>query len=250
MERGGPQVIPRPGEWSHGRPAPWAEVADPASCCTLDRVAEVLPPGHRGRPSPVADEGGIPSSVLLPLYQGEHGVEVVLTRRAWNLRTHRGEVSFPGGRSEPGETPIHTACREAHEEVALRPELVHPLGELDHLTTVTRRAYIVPVVGVVDGRPELRANEHEVDGILFVPLAELLEPGVFREERWGTGETSRPIYFFELMGDTVWGATAAMLRQLLCRLTGVDRGEPVDDDPARDLPPGVRPPMADDPGVF
>lgn len=250
MDRGGPQIIPRPGQWSPGRPAPWADLTDPGSACTLERVASILPVGHRGRPSPVSNEGGIPSAVLIALYDGDAGVEVVLTRRSWNLRTHRGEVSFPGGRSDPGESPLTTALREADEEVALRPSTVRPLGELDHLTTITRRAYIVPVVGVVDGRPLLQPNTAEVDGILHVSLAELLEPGVFREERWGSGDLSRPIYFFELHGDTVWGATAAMLRQLLCRLTGVDRGEAVDDDPARDLPPWVRPPGADDPGVF
>ena len=71
--------------------------------------------------------------------------------------------------------------------------------------------------------------------------------GVFREEVWGEGPLSRPIYFFDLDGDTVWGATAAMLRQLLARLTGTDPGSVLDMDPARDVPPGFRlPGEADD----
>ncbi len=186
------------------------------------------------------DEGGTPSAVLVPLYEGADGLEVVLTRRDWNLRTHRGEVSFPGGRADPGEDLTTTALREALEEVALDPARVEPLGELDHLTTVTRRAYIVPVVGLLAGRPDLHPNDGEVDAVLHVPLAELLRPEVFREERWGDEVNGRPVYFFELVGDTVWGATAAMLRQLLCRLTGADPGGDEENDPARGAPSGFR----------
>ena len=171
--------------------------------------------------------------MLVPLYEDRGELHVVLTRRAQTLRTHKGEVSFPGGRADPGETYLQTALREAFEEVAMDPESVEPLGELDHLTTVTRRAYIVPVVGLLPGRPDLTPNPGEVDQILHVALSELMDPEVFREEMWGSGETARPIYFFDLVGDTVWGATAALLRQLLARLTGTDPGAPTDLDPAR-----------------
>jgi 8-oxo-dGTP pyrophosphatase MutT (NUDIX family) len=189
----------------------------------------------RGLASPVAARGASPSAVLIALYEQDGELHVVLTRRSWNLRTHRGEVSFPGGRSDPGEDPVTTAVREAHEEVRLDPALVEPLGELDHLTTVTRRAYIVPVVATLSEPPRLHPNPAEVEQVLQVPLSELLEPGVFREERWGSAELSRPVYFFDLHGDTVWGATAALLRQLLALLTGTDPGGPVDRDPARDI---------------
>ena len=171
--------------------------------------------------------------MLIPIY--EHGGElhVVLTRRAQSLRTHKGEVSFPGGRADPGETYVEAALREAREEVFLDTSLVEPLGELDHLTTVTRRAYIVPIVGLIHGRPELGRNPSEVEAVLHVPLSELMSPHVFREELWGEGESARPVYFFELVGDTVWGTTAALLRQLLAMLTGTDPGGPTDLDPAR-----------------
>lgn len=238
--RGGPQEIPRPEVWSPGRPAPWAGLTPADRRVESARVRTVFPPGLHGSPSPVADEGGTPSAVLVPLYEDAGDLHVVLTRRDWNLRTHRGEVSFPGGRAEPGESPLDTALREAAEEVSLDPGAVEPLGELDHLTTVTRRAYIVPVLGLVRSRPELRPNEGEVDEVLHVPVAELLEPEVFREERWGPDDVARPVYFFDLVGDTVWGATAAMLRQMLARLTGTDPGDPLDYDPARGTPPGFR----------
>jgi 8-oxo-dGTP pyrophosphatase MutT (NUDIX family) len=235
--RGGPQFIPRPAEWSPGGPAPWADVVIPDLAGVAERARGLLPAGRRGVPSPVAAEGAAPSAVLIPLYQDEDGPRVVLTRRSWNLRTHRGEVAFPGGRSDPGEDAVTTAVREAREEVGLDPALVEPLGELDHLTTVTRRAYIVPVVAWISRPPILSPNPIEVDEVLPVAVAELLRPGVFREERWGSAELSRPVYFFDLHGDTVWGATAALLRQLLALLTGSDPGGAIERDPARDIPP-------------
>ncbi len=231
--RGGPQVIPRPALWTPGRPAPWSQVGSTSGLIVPERVRDAVPPNRRGNPSPVASLGASPSAVLIPIYEHDGELWVVLTRRAQSLRTHRGEVSFPGGRADPGETMVQAALREANEEVFLDPLLVEPLGELDHLTTVTRRAYIVPVVGLLPGRPELGRNPAEVEAVLHVPLRELMSPGVFREERWGEGELSRPVYFFELVGDTVWGATAALLRQLLALLAGADPGGPTDLDPAR-----------------
>jgi 8-oxo-dGTP pyrophosphatase MutT (NUDIX family) len=234
--RGGPQKIPRPSEWSPGRPAPWAPLGPAERSVDAARVRREFPAGAVGRPSPVADGSSTFSAVLVPLYEDAGELHVVLTRRAWSLRTHRGEVSFPGGRAEPGEDHVGTALREAWEEVALDPSDVEALGELDHLTTVTRRSYIVPVVALLPGLPDLRGNDGEVDAVLHVPVGELLTDGVFREELWGTPELGRPVYFFELVGDTVWGATAAMLRQLLCRLTGASPGDRHDLDPAGDVP--------------
>ena len=91
------------------------------------------------------------------------------------------------------------------------------IGELDHLTTFSSQARIVPYVARLPHKPALIANPDEVDKILNVPLSELLLPGVYREERWawpGSIE-ERPLYFFELYGDTIWGATANLLHQLL-----------------------------------
>ena len=231
--RGGPQVIPRPALWTPGRPAPWSQVGTTSGLIVPERVRAAVPPDRLGSPSPVASMGASPSAVLIPIYEHDGELWVVLTRRAKSLRTHRGEVSFPGGRADPGETMVEAALREANEEVFLDPAFVEPLGELDHLTTVTRRAYIVPVVGLLDGRPELGRNPDEVDAVLHVPLRELMSPEVFHEERWGEGELSRPVYFFDLVGDTVWGATAALLRQLLALITDTDPGGPTDLDPAR-----------------
>lgn len=221
MARGGPQRIPRPPGSRPGRPAPWAELSPEQRRITLDDVRKAVDRSP-GRPNPAASSGARPSAVLVPLYEEDDGrTTVILTRRAWHLRSHKGEVSFPGGRADPGERLPDTARREAHEEVDLDPALVEIVGELDHFATVTSRSFIVPFVGLLDGRPDLRPNPEEVAAILHVPLDELTADGVYREERW-VGRWGRPIHFFEIEGDTVWGATAAMLRLFLCTVLDLD----------------------------
>lgn len=175
-----------------------------------------------GRPWPGEADVVRPSAVLVPLYEDDEGtLTVVLTRRAQHLRSHRGEVSFPGGGREPEDADLlATALREAQEEIGLDPRSVEVLGELDHLSTVMSRSFIVPYVGALPGRPDLVADPGEVERILHVPVAELLDEDVYHEERWGLAGLDRPLYFFDVVGDTIWGATAAMLRELLARLTG------------------------------
>jgi 8-oxo-dGTP pyrophosphatase MutT (NUDIX family) len=200
----------------------------------LDRLRTAFD-GRSGAPSLVeGTEEVLPSAVLAAFWEHDDGLEVLLTRRAGHLRAHRGEVAFPGGRAEPGEDLVATALREAHEEVGLDPSSVEVLGELDHLMTVTSRSFIVPFVAVLPERPGgLEPNPAEVDAVLFVPVSELLLDEVYREELWtwpspptwvreGRGE--RSIFFFELVGDTIWGATAAMLRQLLGLALGLSTG--------------------------
>lgn len=178
-------------------------------------------------PEAVAVDGRPPSAVLVPLYQHQGEAHLVLTRRSWHLRNHRGEVSFPGGRRDPGDADLHaTALREAHEEIALDPGDVEVVGELDRLTTVSSPSLIVPVVGRLRGRPALVPAEVEVDAVLHVPLSELLDPAIYREEVWPL-RPDRPIHFFELERDTLWGATALMLRNLLELVTaGTGRAGP------------------------
>lgn len=156
-----------------------------------------------------------PAAVLVALADGPHGAEVLLTKRSAQLRNHRGEISFPGGRIDPGETPLQTAIREAYEEVQLPPDLVDVTAQLEPLSTVVSKSYIVPLVAHLTHQPELVPHDAEVERILWVPLAELARPDTFREEWWGTPPLDRPMYFFELDDETVWGATGRMLFELL-----------------------------------
>ena len=195
------------------------------------------------------EHGALRSAVLAGLHgelAGGGPAQVVLTRRSQRLRSHSGEVSFPGGRQEPGEDLWITALREAEEEIALDRTAVTHLGELDHLRTVSSRSWIVPYVAeIIDPHlviPRLEAAPAEVELVLHVGLDELLEDGVFREELWTFGEYTRPVYFFEIEGDTVWGATAAMLRNLLSIITGTHDAEAQIshwDAPDAVLPPGL-----------
>lgn len=163
------------------------------------------------------------AAVLIPIFDEDGEAWVVLTRRSQHLRAHRGEVSFPGGRQDEGETLVEAALREAREEIALDTSAIEIVGELDHLATVSSNSTIVPFVGVLPGRPTgLAPSPDEVEAVLIVPLSELLLDDVFRTELWPwMGEDERPIHFFELYGDTIWGATGRMLVNLLCVTLGV-----------------------------
>lgn len=218
--RGGAQAIPRPAAARPGDPAPWASLAPADRRPTVADVRRALEAAPAPRLSPLEGTPTRASAVLAPVYEEGGEAWVVLTRRAQHLRSHRGEVSFPGGGREGEESLAATALRESREEVGLDPASVELVGELDHLETVMGRSWIVPYVGVLPGRPRLRPNPAEVELILHVPLAELLADGVCREERWGVPPRDRPMWFFEVVGDTIWGATARMLVNLLCLVTG------------------------------
>lgn len=224
--RGGAQRIPRPPGVRPGEAPPWAALADDERRITLDQVRSrfaALGPAVR---SPREGNVERASAVLAAIYEDCGETSIILTRRSAALRVHSGEVSFPGGGQDLGEDLRDTAQREACEEIGLDRGLVEIIGELDHLSTITSNSFIVPYVAILSRRPELEASPAEVAAVLRVPLRELLDPAIFREERWDIFGTDRPMWFFELEGDTVWGATAAMLRQLLGFVTGtVVRGD-------------------------
>jgi 8-oxo-dGTP pyrophosphatase MutT (NUDIX family) len=163
------------------------------------------------------------AGVLAPLFEEGGEARVVLTRRSADLRTHRGQVSFPGGRIDEREDAPAAALREAHEEVGLDPGLVTAVGWLHPVLTMVSASFILPVLGTLAERPRLVANPTEVERIFDVSLAELADPEVFHEERWHlpgrviaeSEDNSFPVWFFEISGELVWGATARMLRELL-----------------------------------
>ena len=144
-------------------------------------------------------------------------------RRAAGLRTHRGEVSFPGGRLDEGEDATAAALREAHEEVGLDPSAVTTVGWIHPVVTMVSTSVILPVLATVPARPHLVANPSEVERVFDVALAELADLEVFHEERWriagrtvpGTDDDSFAIRFFEVSGEMIWGATARMIHELL-----------------------------------
>jgi 8-oxo-dGTP pyrophosphatase MutT (NUDIX family) len=223
--RGGPQLIPRPPDWRMGDPAPWASLPSEGRRPTLDTVRSALAGTHRPDDDPAATLGlsGLPdraSAVLAALYDHDGEPHVLLTRRSWDLRSHRGEVSFPGGRAEPFDADlVATALRETEEEVGIDPASVEIVGRLQPLVTVSSRSFIAPYVGLLPGRPEVTPDPREVEEVRHVALSELLSDEVYHEEIWRRDGVERRLWFFDLHGDTVWGATASMLYQLLCVVT-------------------------------
>jgi 8-oxo-dGTP pyrophosphatase MutT (NUDIX family) len=218
-----PQRIPRPVNAELGPPPPWATLpAGRRSGFTIDRVRAALTTPFDPTFRPGVPVGGQPrqSAVLAPLFEEEGEVRLVLTRRASHLRNHRSEVSFPGGGVDPGETLVGAALREAWEEVGLAPESVEVIGMLSPMVTFTSGALINPFVGLLPGRPSLRVNPAEVERAFDVSLTDLLTSGVHRSERWHFGGEPRDMYFFDLPGDIVWGATGRLVWELLVRVTG------------------------------
>src|SRR5262245_3527795 len=207
----GQQIIPRPPVWKLGPRAPWPTDAAPTLHDVLHAVPNVV------RPMLPAFPDSLHSAVLVLLTDVGDGPEVLLTRRSWELRNHRGEISFPGGPMDPGETALDIALREANEEVGLDPSLVTVEGELDHLNTSVSRSCIVPKVATVGERLNLHAQTFEVERVLWVPLTEFTREGVYRTEHWGEVPLDRMLHFFELEDETVWGATARILADLLAR---------------------------------
>lgn len=168
-----------------------------------------LPPVDRGEVARAA--------VLVALYQDDAGVvRIVLTKRPDDMRTHPGDVVFPGGRIEPGESPIDAAVREAWEEVQLPAEAVHVLGGLRPVTTRDRTNWIVPVVARIDRPAVLIPDPSEVDLILEPPVVDLLDESRWRASDWMGAE----LWFYDFPEGTLWGATAFMVRQLLGILRG------------------------------
>lgn len=170
--------------------------------------------------------------MLAVLHEGATGSEVLITKRSMHLSSHRGELSFPGGRLDEGETFEEAALREAHEEVGLAAGQVQVIGRLDPLSTFVSNSFIVPVVAHAERRPAVAPASAEVDEVLWVPLWVLAEADRYREEWWMRAPVERSIFFFELDGETLWGATARMIHQMLRIIHGVDTPPPPSwDDP-------------------
>ena len=136
--------------------------------------------------------GHVNAGVLAALFEEDGEARLILTRRSSGLRTHKGEVSFPGGRLNEGEDPAAAARREAHEEVDLDPALVTMVGWLHPVMTLVSPSLIMPVIAVVPGRPHLVASPREVERVFDVALAELADPAIFHEERWQRSRAHHP----------------------------------------------------------
>ncbi|WP_293319278.1 CoA pyrophosphatase [Phenylobacterium sp.] len=160
-----------------------------------------------------------PAAVLVGLVEREHGYSVLLTRRADTLRRHTGQIAFPGGRRDPGETIWETALRETEEEVGISRSLV-TLGGLSTPYRTGTGFLVTPVVGFIAPGFSVTPNPAEVADVFETPFGFLMDPTNHEEhEREFAGQLRR-FYAMTHENRFIWGATAGMLRSLYDRLYG------------------------------
>ena len=173
------------------------------------RERRVVPPGPLIR-----------AAVLVPLVD-RGGPHLVFAKRTETVGTHKGQISFPGGTLDPTDPSLlDAALRECEEEVGLPRAAVETLGALDDQETFATQFVITPWVGVVRERVVWQPDGAEIEKVIEVPFGALAERASFRVEHWERDGVVRPVYFFEYQGETIWGATARILKGYLDLLEG------------------------------
>jgi 8-oxo-dGTP pyrophosphatase MutT (NUDIX family) len=169
-----------------------------------------------GRPRRVVEPGAlVRAAVLVPIVDRGEAC-LVFAQRTHRVGHHAGQISFPGGRIDPDDADdLAAALREAEEEVGLPPARVQPLGLLDDTETFATQFVITPWVGAVRGPVVWQPDGQEIEKVIEVPVTALLERACFRVERWERDGVARDVYFYDYRGDTIWGATARILKQYL-----------------------------------
>jgi len=158
--------------------------------------------------------------VLVPLVE-RGGPHVIFAKRTDRVGTHRGQISFPGGTIDPADpSPLDAALRESEEEVGLPRAAVEPLGALDDTETFATQFVITPWVGVVREPVVWRPDGEEIEEVIEVPFASLVERANFRVEHWERDGVVRPVYFYDWGGEVIWGATARIVKHYLDLVTG------------------------------
>jgi 8-oxo-dGTP pyrophosphatase MutT (NUDIX family) len=203
-------------------------------------------------PRPLTAQVLRPAAVLAPLLRRPVGAAFLFIRRRPDLSEHAGQVAFPGGRMEAGESPVGAALREAEEEVGLPAARVQVIGQLDDQPSPLRYR-VTPLVGLVSEPPALVAQPGEVAEIFEVPLQRLLDPACSHAEWWGASRLPTgglrdvlmnpqagyrevdpagqryKVLFFDTGGGperVVWGLTARIVSQFLVRAFGFKPPEP------------------------
>lgn len=161
---------------------------------------------------------GREAAVLMPFRENDSGgLELIFTKRRDDLPSHAGQISFPGGSSDPGDTDhVFTALREAEEELAIPPASVQVLGALEPMSTFVSDFAVYPIAGVIDGNVKMVPSPREVDSVFAVDLTELISVRENREFVRGAMTIKTEAY--ETHGGLIWGVTGYILGQLLDRI--------------------------------
>ncbi len=218
-----PRAVPILGA-DHHLPALSGERLTPAQLKARFAAPPAWQPEFRGDGGgPLADRAPTAAAVLVPLVARQDGLRVLLTRRTDHLRDHAGQISFPGGRVDPGEVdPVETALREAREEIGLDARHIEVIGSLPVYTTVTSYT-VTPVVTLVHPPFALEIEGGEVAEAFEVPLDFLMAPAHHQVHVFEAADEQRRFLSMPWQGHSaqgepreyfIWGATAAMLRNL------------------------------------
>jgi 8-oxo-dGTP pyrophosphatase MutT (NUDIX family) len=160
----------------------------------------------------VPEEEFTPSAVLIPLFLKDGETNVLLTLRTETVASHKGQISFPGGAWEIGDTSLlDTALRETCEEVGIKPEDVEVLGELDDLLAITNFV-VTPFVGVFPYPYPFTVSKREIAELIEIPLSFFLDPRNVRVDKMAYRGREVTVYFYDYGTYTVWGVTARIIK--------------------------------------
>lgn len=156
-----------------------------------------------------------PAAVLLPLYQRDERDYLLFTERTAHLEHHAGEISFPGGGYDIGDADLSvTALRETEEELGIARTQINVLGRLDDFYSV-HGYHVVPFVGTIPKPDNLQHDPFEIACTFEAPLDYFRDPSTHRVENWQHLGRTHPVDFYEFEEHTIWGLTAAILRQFI-----------------------------------
>jgi 8-oxo-dGTP pyrophosphatase MutT (NUDIX family) len=171
----------------------------------------MMPPNRRLRVADSDKKRLKPSSVLLLLFAEEDELFVCLIKRTATMKHHAAQVALPGGRHEPGETPLETALRETGEEIGVTAEKIEILGALSDLFVDVSGFLIHPFVGWLPEKPTFKTNPAEVEKTILFPLLKFRNNLDETELETVSGKLKVPCFHFE--GEIIWGATAMILAE-------------------------------------
>jgi 8-oxo-dGTP pyrophosphatase MutT (NUDIX family) len=158
----------------------------------------------------------ITSAVLVPIYYKKGQYYILFTKRTDRVKTHKGQISFPGGaHHKVDKTLVDTALRESAEEIGLDPGRVNVLGELDDVSTETSNYVISPFVALIPYPYQFKFEASEVDEMIEAPISVLLDKECVRQETMVLRGKTLKLYVYNYQGRIIWGATAQILHQFL-----------------------------------
>ncbi|MEX0779674.1 MAG: CoA pyrophosphatase [Balneolales bacterium] len=190
-------------------------VKDPLPGIEAQKIMAPVPDRDRHPQVSIPIDAAQSAVLLLFSFDSDRNLEILYTLRSQKLISHKGQISFPGGRTEKDETPVETALRETHEEVGIDPDSVEVLGLLSPLYVPPSNSVINPVVGYMDTLPELRLQESEVSEAFTITLDELLSKAKRQNEIWVLRGQNYSVPYWNVHSTPLWGATAMITSEVV-----------------------------------